>query len=80
MWPIVRPVSSSASRRGFFSRLHMIDLAADDIPIAGFRWTHAFVKKDLGVAQNHQADAETRKIKTGHGHWKFRPWRCRRSA
>ena len=66
--------------RGFLSRLHMVDLTADDIPVAGFRRTHAFVEEDFAGAQNHQAYAEAWEIDAGLAHEAIRPWRCQRSA
>ena len=38
--------------RGLCCRLHMIDFAADDTPMAGFRRLQALAKQELAVIQD----------------------------
>lgn len=47
---------------------HMIDFAADDAPVAGFRRLQASAKEDLSIPQDCQTAAETGEIDTGQCH------------
>ncbi|MCY1502846.1 hypothetical protein D9M68_369540 [compost metagenome] len=51
-----------------FRAFHMIDLAADDVPVLGFRRVNALVEQDLAVAHDCKSAAETRKIDARQAH------------
>ena len=54
--------------RGGVRALHVIDLAADDVPMFGFRRVNALVKQDLAIAHDRKSAAETRKIDARQAH------------
>lgn len=53
---------------GILGTLHMVDLAADDAPVAGLRCLQAPAEKDLAFPQDCKPAAETRKIDAREGH------------
>ncbi|MNL51446.1 hypothetical protein D3C87_1745480 [compost metagenome] len=64
--------------RGKFAALHVINLAAHDVPVAGLGRLQTLAQQQLAVAHDRQSAAEARKIDAWPTHCRIRP--CRRSA
>lgn len=58
----------SLATRGKFRRLHVVDLAANDVPVTGFRGFHAPAQKQFAIPKDGKTDPETGEIKTGLPH------------